>query len=203
MDINLIKAIIRLYGKSWVKYSEVCWTLKYQGKISIDKDFFLNNTHDFRIYTIPDPNDFYIALAENFPCQRASPQHSPKMHPDRKPRSTRAIPPKIKLCKDKILEVYGIDDTEEDKVFQEIKTAADFQEVIGKIIKKIARESNQSAIDIQQIGKEFYTLYQQPIRSSFKHYFAALKLVDILQTIEFITVDSKQVILKKRNSEGV
>ena len=199
MDINLIKEIIRpICGNSWVKYSDICWILNYEYNISVDQDFFLANHHDFRIYTIPQPNDFYIALAENFPHQMASPQHSPKMHSDIKHRSTRVATPKIKSRPDNILESYGIEDAEEDKVFQEIKTAADFQEVIGKIIKKIARESNQTAIDVKQIGTEFYTLYQQPIRSSLKHYFAALKLVDILQTIEFITVDSQGVFLKKK-----
>ncbi|MGL4498695.1 MAG: hypothetical protein ACRCU2_06490, partial [Planktothrix sp.] len=99
MDINLIKAIIRqLCGNYliWVRYSEVCSALKAEGKICIDKDFFWKNTHDFRTYPIPDPTDFYIALADNFPYQMASPQHSPKMHPYRRPRSTRAIPPQIK-----------------------------------------------------------------------------------------------------------
>ncbi|WP_254566549.1 hypothetical protein [Oscillatoria sp. HE19RPO] len=199
MDINLIKEIIRqICGNYliWVRYSEICGVLKKEYEISVDQDFFLDNNYEFRIYQRCEPNDFYIALAENLPYQRSSPQHSPNMHSYRRPRSTRAIPPKIKTRQDNILEVYGIDDTEEDKVFQEIKTAADFQQVIGKIIKKLARESNQPAIDFEQIGKEFSTLYQQPIRPSLRPY--NLKLIDILQSLEFITVDSPRVFLKKK-----
>ncbi|WP_261205441.1 hypothetical protein [Laspinema sp. D2d] len=208
MDINLIKDIIRkiTIKSCWVEYSQVCSALKSYELMAVEPGFFLNNNQDFRTYPMCKPNDFYIALAESFPYQMESLSHSLNMPSDKKPPSNWAIDPKIKPRKNKILEQYGIDDTEEDKVFQEIKTVEDLQQVIGKLIKKIARESNQSTIEIQEIGTEFYNVYQVPIRSTLKQFFAALKLMDILQNIEFITVDmvdSKKVFLKKRNSEVV